>query len=361
MMIGWDLGGAHLKAACLDRSGRVLRLVHRPCPLWRGLEQLDRAVSSALGELPASPLWHGLTMTGELVDLFPDRHSGVCALLDVFERHVSADRVCVYAGAAGLVSISAARDLASEVASANWRVAAAAVAARAGDGLLVDVGSTTIDVVPLAGGEVVARGGNDHQRLTCEELVYSGVVRTPVMALARRVPIGGEWVGVMAEHFATAADVYRLTGQLPAHADQHATADGAGKSVRESARRLARSVGLDTHGTAEADWPRLACYLSECQLWHLHEACARSLSRGVLDSAAPLIGAGVGRFLVVELARRMGRPYLDAAALWQADCSGAFDVADCLPAVAVASLVGSRDAGIRGAHPNRRSTLTPGS
>jgi len=47
------------------------------------------------------------------------------------------------------------------------------------------------------------RGFSDADRLACEELVYTGVVRTPLMALADRIPFGGQWIPAMAEHFAT--------------------------------------------------------------------------------------------------------------------------------------------------------------
>ena len=35
-IIGWDIGGAHLKAVLLDANGDVLNIKQLPCPLWRG-------------------------------------------------------------------------------------------------------------------------------------------------------------------------------------------------------------------------------------------------------------------------------------------------------------------------------------
>jgi len=72
----------------------------------------------------------------------------------------------------------------------------------------------------LKDGKAQPRGYADSERLQYGELVYSGVVRTSLMALATTAPFAGEWVGIMAEHFATTADVYRITGELPAYADQ---------------------------------------------------------------------------------------------------------------------------------------------
>ena len=96
-------------------------------------------------------------------------------------------------------------------------------------GLLVDIGSTTTDLIAFHGGVVPTTSRSDAQRLASGELVYQGVVRTPLCALARRIGWRGEQLNVMNEFFATTADVYRLTGELdPAH-DQQPSADHAAK------------------------------------------------------------------------------------------------------------------------------------
>lgn len=336
---GWDLGGAHLKAAWVDASGRIGGVTQVPCPLWQGLERLRQALDEVLRDgVYAAADRHGLTMTGELADLFPDRAHGVMSLLDTFDEKLDPAGVSVYAGRSGFVGPVRAREIPDAVASANWLASVEAVAARSGSGLLVDVGSTTTDVVPFTCGRARARGYSDRERLGNDELVYTGVVRTPLMAIARRVPLRGEWIGVTAEHFATMADVYRLTGQLPAHGDQGDTADGAGKSPAQSAVRLARAVGSDAREGSPATWRRLAGYFAERQLALIRDACERGLSRELVPDDRPIVGAGVGRFVVQALCERMHRPYLDAASLWESSAPGGFDVADCLPAVAVAML-----------------------
>ena len=50
IVLGWDLGGAHLKAAAVARSGKVVWVRQLPCPLWLGLEHLDRAIVNVLEE-----------------------------------------------------------------------------------------------------------------------------------------------------------------------------------------------------------------------------------------------------------------------------------------------------------------------
>jgi probable H4MPT-linked C1 transfer pathway protein len=157
------------------------------------------------------------------------------------------------------------------------------------------------------------------------------------MAMAQTLPFAGAEIGVMAEYFATSGDVHRLTGALPESADLHPTADNRGKSVPESRARLARMIGRDAASAPEADWAALAFALTARQLFQLECACQRVLSGVSLPEEATLIGAGVGRFLAVELARRLRRPYRDFASLIAAP-GGTAAAADAAPAVAVALL-----------------------
>ncbi|MEO8157326.1 MAG: hydantoinase/oxoprolinase family protein [Betaproteobacteria bacterium] len=335
--LGWDIGGAHLKAAAVDRRGRVVQVQQLPCPLWLGLEHLDHAIAVTLADLPAAGL-HAVTMTGELTDFFRNRDEGVKLILARFAKQVPADRTHVYAGPAGFLTPRNAAQNTGAVASANWGASAELVAGLLADALFVDVGSTTTDLVPIRDGVMRIRGFGDADRLACEELVYTGVVRTPVMALAQRIPFEGRWIPAMAEYFATMADVYRLTGELPEDADQLPAADNGGKSVRDSARRLARMIGRDLESAPLAHWRQCARQLADLQLWQIQQACERVLSRTVAVDRSPVVGAGTGRFLARKLAVRLGRRYRDFDALIHTAPDAASWASSCAPAVAVALL-----------------------
>jgi uncharacterized hydantoinase/oxoprolinase family protein len=115
----------------------------------------------------------------------------------------------------------------------------------------------------------------------------------------------------MAEFFATAADAHRVAGTLPEGADLHATADGRGKSLAESRARLARMIGMDAGATPQSAWRRLAEAFVRRQSTAIELALDRVLSSSDLPEDAPVIGAGIGRFLADEIARRFRRPYRD--------------------------------------------------
>lgn len=337
---GWDIGGAHLKLARVERE-RIVAAAQLPCALWRGLDDLRRAVSTAL-ETSGSVERHAITMTGELADLFPDRATGVAAIVDVLSEFLPAPAIAVYATSGEFLSAVHAKAEFERVGSANWHATSRYLASRLRDGLLLDIGSTTTDIVPFGVGRVAARGMTDVERLATAELVYTGVVRTPLAAIAHEVPFEGRMVGVMAEFFATAADAHRLAGTLPEGADLHATADGRGKSLPESRARLARMIGMDAASAPEIAWRRLANAFIHRQCTTIERAIERVLSDGDFRGDAPVIGAGTGRFLAAELARRFNCPYRDFGDTVAASSPRLQSLAsDIAPAAAVALLLSS--------------------
>ena len=330
--IGWDVGGIHLKAA-LVHEGRVCEVVQVPCLLWRGLDALDEAFA-ALPEWVRGEASHAVTMTGELCDCFSGREGGVSELVGWAGRTLRGD-LRIYGGRSGFLPPEAATAAAADIASANWHATARLVGRHRPEAFVVEVGSTTADLIPVTGGMPRTLGYSDVERLETGELVYTGAVRTPLMALARQVPFRGRFISTMAEYFATTADVYRLIDALPPDADQQEAADGRGKSLPETETRLARMVGCDRSDATAQEWRRLATYFAETQLRLLHDAAAQVLSRGELSDNAPVIGCGVGRFIAEHLAHRLAREFIDLEDLIAPGAGQAW-VSSCAPAVAVA-------------------------
>lgn len=338
--LGWDIGGAHLKVAELAPDGAVVAAAQYATPLWNGTDALQQHLARVRHARTGPVYLHAVTMTGELVDFFPDRQTGVNALLDVFAGHFPEERTAVYGGTSGFLTVPAARMATDQVASANWLATAQCAATCVGHGVLLDVGSTTTDIVPFFDRQPRNAGWNDQQRLACDELVYTGVVRTPVMALVQRVPFEGRWQNVAAEHFATTADVYRITGELEGGADLHDSADRRGKSVAESVSRLARMLGAEVppgvpdHGC----WCELAAHIAERQLQMIERALQDVLARLPAGPPLTIVGAGTGAFLARKLARRGGHVYRPFSDLFAVRGATRWDVAACAPAVAVAEL-----------------------
>ncbi|MEX3951035.1 hydantoinase/oxoprolinase family protein [Paraburkholderia sp. EG287B] len=337
IVIGWDIGGAHVKAARVVQ-GRVLDVAQWACPLWQGLAQLDAALGEAVARWPdLARATHAVTMTGEMADLFEHREAGVSALAQRFAAHLGA-RVVFYAGEAGWCALDGVAAHWARIASANWLATAQVVASRLRDAVLIDIGSTTTDLIPVRGGRIVARAADDAGRLRTGELVYQGVVRTPLCALAQRVGFRGETYNVMNEHFATTADLYRLTGELQPMHDQHPAADGGGKDAAATRRRLARMLGHDARDATDSEWMALAHHWRDLQLAHLAANLTRVLGASALAHDAVVVAAGCGAFLAEALAASCGYEVVRFATLVEARADAAAWAQVCAPGAAVALL-----------------------
>lgn len=334
-VIGWDIGGVHLKAARVE-GGRVVDAVQLAAPLRAGLEPLARAFDQAKDRMGDADC-HAVTMTAELADTFASRTEGVEGVAALAARSLSG-RVTLYAGRAGFIPLEAANRHVADIASANWHASAAFVARNRKHALFVDLGSTTTDIVPVAGGEIVARGYTDAERLAAGELVYTGLVRGFVMATATRAPFAGTWMPLVNENFATMADVHRILGTLPAGADQMATADGREKTVEASRARLARMVGADAADADAAAWEGLAQWFAEAQTRAIADAAMLVLSRQSVPSDAAVIGAGIGTHLIEEVARRLGRGYVPFETLLPVAPRVRRMASQCAPGAALALL-----------------------
>ena len=336
---GWDLGGANIKLALIEGTG-VRHVAQIPCPIRQSPDKFDAALGAALALAP-TPALHAVTMTGELSDVFADRQEGVAYLVAMMLKATAGQRLLIYGGRAGFLDADTAMALPLDAASANWHASATLAARARGDGLLVDIGTTTTDLVALRAGAPSFAGYSDGERLAEGELVYSGVVRTPVMAVAPTAPFKERCQRIAAERFATMADIYRLTGELPEDADPYATPDLKGKSVAESAARLARMLGRDASEGELADWVAVARHFAACQSAELEDSARTLIERERLAATAPVIGAGCGRFLATHVAERLGHPYVDFADIIEAAPEAREMAARCAPAVAVALLAGA--------------------
>ena len=60
-VIGWDIGGAHVKAARRE-GGRIVDAAQWPCPLWQGMDRLDAALALAATRWPDLAGLQGVTV-----------------------------------------------------------------------------------------------------------------------------------------------------------------------------------------------------------------------------------------------------------------------------------------------------------
>lgn len=339
-IVGWDIGGAHIKVALLESNGTVSNVLQYPCPLWKGIEFLERVVTQVLIEISIQDCKHVITMTGELVDFFDNRDQGVKKIILSMQNMLTGHELLIYAGVEGFLKLDQIQNQHyASIASANWLASVSFVASQSKQGLFIDIGSTTTDILVITNDRVEIIGLTDYERMRSGELIYTGIIRTAVMAVAQVANFHGQNMHLMAEYFATMADVYRLTGELNEEHDQTDTADGAAKTEQASAKRLSRMTGFEFSKKDLSLWKQFAQTIKVQQKNKIQHACERQLSRNVSLSPGVFIGAGVGRFLVKQIASDLGYPYVDFVDLVAKKSNDSkMDVADCAPSVSVALL-----------------------
>ena len=201
-------------------------------------------------------------------------------------RGTGAAGAAVWSTAGKFESTSKARQNHLAVAAANWHALAtfAGRLAPHGAALLIDIGSTSTDAIPLHDGVPATRGLTDRDRLQSRELIYLGVRRTPVFAI---VPDR-----VCAELFATTQDAFVILGLLPEDAADCDTANGQPLTRENCLTRLAHVKGADREELSDA---AIVAFAEE-----LHERMVQLVAKAA-KHACPnpetAIVTGAGEFL----------------------------------------------------------------
>jgi probable H4MPT-linked C1 transfer pathway protein len=273
-LVALDVGGANIKAA--DGRGWTLT---EPLALWREWQRLPDVLQRIVR--PAAPRRIVATMTGEIADCYPSRAAGVGHIVAALEQAATAAGCDappgIYMLDGSIVPPAEALRQPLQAAASNWHALArlAAQHATSDQCLLVDVGSTTVDIVPIVARRPASLASDDAGRLRTGELVYTGVERTPVATIVRRLPHAGNTRPIAAEFFATSRDAWLLLGELPEDANACDGADGGPATADAARRRLARTMLLEADAVSADAAVAAAAHVAAAQA----RAVARALAR----------------------------------------------------------------------------------
>jgi hypothetical protein len=313
--LGLDIGGVNTKAILL-KDGNVNNHWLRYIPLWKNRGALGHFLKDL--KKSVSPDSVGATMTGELCDVFRTKREGV---IEIVEAVCSAfgDNACRFMSLDGAL-LTRSKSLASpkKLVAANWVAGALVVGRKHPNCLLIDVGSTTTDIIPVRKGKPNTLGRTDFQRLRAGELVYTGVLRTPLPCICSEVQLGGEKIGVAAENFAIMADVYRVLGMLKEEDYTCETPDGRGKDKESCMRRVARAFCSDLEELGRDPVVEAAKVFQYKQVELIAKALRKVVSSHKLPRKMDIIMAGIGRGILAErAAHRVGlKETIDLAAIY---------------------------------------------
>lgn len=290
-MIGIDVGGANLKV--VDEEGVHIHY----CPLWTG-----SPLTALLGQYrkrsrePAA-----VVMSGELADCFSDKAEGIAYIVRAVQEVFPDARFYGTDAAFHTAAVP-------ELAAANWLASADYLKDSYPNAVLVDIGTTTTDIIPLPLFHEL-KGLTDLKRLQRGYLVYTGMLRTSIPAHLRLVVIDGIPTSVSTEYFASSADAHCVLGNITPEQYSCDTPDHKEKTKTASLRRLARVVCADLEEIGEEGAFQVAA-----QFWDIQRAIVCDRVRKVMAQsiASSVVTAGTGSALFAgelggtDLSREMG-------------------------------------------------------
>ena len=315
MILGIDIGGANTKLASSD--GKVTELHY--IPLWKNT-RLPEALHEISGRL--KPENAGVVITGELADCFPDKDAGLSYIMDAV-NNAFPDAYFLTSG--GTFTQEKQRD----IAAANWTASALITGRDFEDCIFVDMGSTTTDIIPIKNGAPQAEL-TDFGRLKKSELVYSGILRTNAAALLSTADIDGESARVSSEFFSQTADAHLVLGMISQEDYTCDTPDGAGTTIQDAKRRLARVVCADLSEIKDSTVVSIAQQIVEKQCLDIMNAVLDVANRHGVER---IVACGLGEFVIREIAEGLGFETVLVSEKYGKDISKVF------PAYAVARLL----------------------
>ncbi len=290
---GFDIGGANTDLAIIDfdQGGDIenIKSDFRYLPMWTKNEELGKYLIELIGDEIEQLDAVGVSMTAELVDAYKTKKEGVLDIVNKVED--TFDIPVAYVGLSGMMDASQVNSDPLHVAAANWVATSQIASIMSSDCILVDVGSTTTDIIPIKNGSECALGRSDLERLGTGELVYTGTLRTNVAALVDKIPFDDGWFRVSSELFAISADVHHVLGNITAEEYSCDTPDGAGKDKKESLRRISRVLCGDLEILSTSDIESICEYIYNQQALKISEAILEVAERNFLDE---VITTGLG-------------------------------------------------------------------
>ncbi len=303
-VLGIDIGGANLKFAYQHQTASC------SFPMWLESHRLGDRLQSVMDAIADDPEAVAITMTGELADCFATRREGVAHILAQVAKACPENPVFVYAVDGRWLTMQAAKSQPWEVAASNWHALASWIVrslpmAEGSVDMVVDVGSTTVDVIPVSEGRVATAARTDRQRLQFGQLVYTGYERTPVAAITQQVTVEGELCPLMAERFADSLDAYLALGQLAEDPLNLDTADGRSRTRACARQRLARMVGEDAESLPGGEIESIAMQIIAAQSQSVAHAILRNLTSN-LSGRPTIVFCGHGAYLIEQVKQRLG-------------------------------------------------------
>ena len=276
-ILGLDIGGANTKAALVKFENSEIfesfsfieyfpfwekTLNDIPNMLERIVKKLVIRNSVKLKEVD----FISIAITAELSDAFQTKREGISTILDALEQVFDAEKMFFINNNSKFINLSHAKKQYASIAAANWASTSIFLGKYVPKCILIDAGSTTIDIIPILNSEPVAKGKSDVERLINHELIYTGGLRATIPSITHIVPYKRKMVRISFEKFALVSDVHRILNNISDEEYLNDTADNRSKILENCYARLARVICMDFETISKTELDTIAKYIYDEQL-----------------------------------------------------------------------------------------------
>lgn len=276
-ILGLDIGGANTKAALIKFDTSIIlesfSLIEY-FPFWEKTlkdipKMFKRIVESLIinNGLDLEDInFISITITAELSDAFQTKKEGINTILNALEQVFDKEKMYFINNENEFIDFKQVKSNPISVAAANWVSTSLFLGNFVPNCILIDAGSTTIDIIPILNSVPIAKGKNDIERLMNHELVYTGGLRATLPSITHYVPYKEKMIRISFEKFALISDVHRVLDYISETEYINDTADNRSKSLKDCYARLARMICMDLDSISMEDLDTIANFIYEKQI-----------------------------------------------------------------------------------------------
>ncbi len=275
--MGLDIGGANTKAVLIHFKDKIIAksyLYIEYFPFWeKTIKEIPEMLSRVIENLFEKNNFNlemidnfAVTITAELSDAFQTKREGILIILNALKKVFNKERLRFITNECKFIDYSIAKSNYSSIAAANWASSALFLGKFTPTCVLIDAGSTTIDIIPIYESVPVPNGKDDISRLINHELIYTGGLRATIPSISHHIPYKGKRIRVSFEKFALISDVHRILNNITEEEYINDTADNRSKTLENCYARLSRVICMDLETISKEDLDLIANFIYQKQL-----------------------------------------------------------------------------------------------
>ncbi|MHA1231882.1 MAG: hydantoinase/oxoprolinase family protein [Candidatus Helarchaeota archaeon] len=316
-ILGFDIGGVNIKASLINNE-QVINNYIKYYPMWTNdLNQLSAVLENIKSVVLRDHKLEAIaiTMTAELSDAFYTKREGILIITDAL-KEIFSDRLddLYFINTYGnFIKIEEVIKDPLQIAAANWAATSKYVSRLYENCILIDIGSTTTDIIPIINSQPKCLGKTDPDRLLAGELIYTGVLRTEIPSITHKVPYKDKLCRIASEKFALSADVHLVLGNISEDDYICDTADGREKNKKDSLARLSRVICADIEMLSEDEILEIANYIYKKQIEQVQSGLEQVFENmNIKDKKSiPIVITGLGsEILARKAAENLGFTYI---------------------------------------------------